>query len=232
MATWGGLSQDLLLGWIPHQTPSFTLFEDGTYIRRQSTVEWDHVEVEWRRGYLDRSGVDAFLGRLVAEARFFEIPASPPAMSCATDGPEDYLYLSTAGQTHRVRVYGLSWYNPEWTCGWSVADNLLALAEIVHTFENPLAPGETEVLFDRGTIAATERSVDSAPPWPIAAIRLADLPDAGWYRSAPVEGDLVTEIAAALEPDSWDGTFSRFEEGGQDWLVGLRREFPGWDTYR
>lgn len=234
----------MLLGdYLPSQTPAFTLFGDGYYVRiaARYDVEADRYHVERMEGALGDAERAELVRRLAEDAGFFDLPASPPGMTCATDGPTDYLYLSDGEREHRISVYGLTSYLPErrpCPTPWAPDERLVALAEIVSAFREPLTEDETPFVVERITLAASDRDLweddEPEPAWPFGStIRLADMPGDGWSRAMQVFGAPAAEIVQAIEANAYSGTnVARFVDEGVKYIVGARVEFARWDAYR
>lgn len=244
LATFGGLSFDMMLGGsIPSQTPRFTLYEDGFYIRIVEGYDPD-VEgyaVERVEGTLGDSERTELVRRLVEDVDFFDLPARPPGMICATDLPMDHLYLWADDREHRVAIYGLtSFTTGPWSCPtpWPLDERLVTLVEIVDDFQAPLTEDEAPLDFDRITLVATDRDDwggdDPVPVWPFSPeIRLADMPADAWWRAMQVEGEVAREIVQSIEEYSiHSSNVARFADDGVNFVVGARIEFAGWDAYR
>jgi hypothetical protein len=180
--------------------------------------------------------MDELVSALVLQADFFAIPPEPPAMHCATDGPDDYVYLHWGDRTHRVSVYGLlDWTRLRDFCPNTPAPSreLQELAATLNSLQQPPAEPELAFPIDTGTLVAAERENDDREleDWTVPGARLADLEDHGWYRSGPVTGNTAEEAFRAIAAQRTYSPTGYFEEDGRHWLVGLRVEFPGWDAY-
>lgn len=244
LATYGGLTIDMRLGGhVPSQTPRFTLYKDGFYIRIVDVYDpdVDAYAVERVEGMLGDSERTELVRRLVEDAGFFDLPARPPGMICVTDGPMDYLFLRDRDREHRVVIYGLTGFtSARWPCPtpWPLDERLVTLAEIVDDFQVPLTEDEAPLDFDRITLVATDRDDwgggELAPEWPFGpGIRLADMPGDAWWRMMQVEGEVAREIVRSIDDQSfYETNVARFADEGVDFIVGARVEFAGWDAYR
>jgi len=237
IATYGGLSMDLILGYAPTETPWFTLYEDGAYVRVHRDYGDERHTVSVFVGQMDGQQMAALRARLVDEAEFFDLPANPPGMVCATDGPNDYLYLRDGGREHRISVYGLSFFTPGRTycpTPWAPDPRLVTLARIVDDL-GKLRLDERALIVDRGTLVAAHRDDfgEAVAPWPVSFVRLGDLEGDQWRGSRLFEGDQAREVMAAVAVHSDRGPLlAAFTEDARFYLVGFRIEFPGWDTYK
>ena len=237
IATYGGLSQDLMLSYMPSMTPWFTLFEDGSYIR--IVEHWiehagDDYRVERFTGRLDDQALAAFQRTLLVEVAFFDLPHRPEPMVCRTDLPYDRVLFASGQRRNDLLVYGLSMYaSGKSRCPTPPDHRLEVLADVVAGFRQPMSTSERRYEVERGTLLATEARFWRADlPWPFPDIHLADLPDPGQGAQAlALQGSRAQAVADSIIDHSSGDYVAYYLDGDKVWLVGFRVEFDGWDAY-
>ena len=229
IATYGGLSQDLMLSYMPSMTPWFTLFEDGSYIR--IVEHWiehpdDDYRVERFTGRLDDQALAAFRRRLVDEVVFFALPGSPERMVCITDQPYDRVFFASDQRQHGLVVYGLSMYaSGRFRCPTPPDHRLEILADVVASLRQPMSTSERRYKVERGTLLVTEarRETTASPPWPFPDIHLAELPDTSpGPKALALQGARAQAVADSIIDHPGDGRGREL-----DALPHTRRLLPG-----
>ncbi len=220
IATYGGLSRDLMLSYMPSMTPWFTLFEDGSYIR--FVEHWiehpgDSHRVERFTGRLDDQALAAFQRKLVDEVAFFDLPGSPERMVCITDQPYDRVFFASDQRQHGLVVYGLSLYaSGRFRCPTPPDHRLEILADVVASLRQPMSTSERRYEVERGTLLATEaqRETRTSPPWPFPDLRLADLPDPGpGPKALALQGARAQAVVDSIIDHSTGDNVAYFLEG-------------------
>lgn len=217
------------------QSPWFTLYRDGTYIRRPR-----HLPHLWRFGKMDDRTYDRLLDGYVRGVRFFDLPAENRACGPGALG-ETSVYVATALRRHRVRVTLLgSWADDPPPCPlptstppatrtqWSVLAQGVDLTDAEHATEAPYRPERATLFVSR--LASAPAPSDPPPlPWPLGLRldELAAMPDTV-YSTGLAEASAVALLRALDAAGAPAVTL--VEEDGAVFAVALRVEPPGWRT--
>jgi len=199
LATFGALAPGGRVGYAPKRTPTFTLYENGTYVRVQHDYRTRPTETTMVTGKLSADQLSALVGVLNDDVGLLDLPVNPPGMGCATCGPYDYVYFQHDGREHRIRIYGLTTYT---ICrrrppAGPFSDRLVKLAHTVDGLAEPLTAVESPYEVRRGTLVAKEEDwYSSTPEWPFGHwLRLDSLPADGRHVARRLHGDAARKVS-------------------------------------
>ncbi|MEO8084990.1 MAG: hypothetical protein ABI780_14300 [Ardenticatenales bacterium] len=217
------------------QSPWFTLYADGTYVRT-SIVE---RPFGWHVGVLSVERAVALVARLLGDEPIFPQLNSVcgGVCGCMTDGSYTRLFLRDGDRNATTEAYLLSWLGLPGKCRpidprptVVAGDRLLAFAQAIAALDVPLDDREEIRILGHFTVyAEPSDSTWRAPiPWPLAR-PIRDVAGRDTLDEAEIV-QLVEAVEAAGEEYRWSSAVPFADATGR-WDVGLRVEPPGWTTY-
>ena len=227
LAHGAGFSIEQVIGGLPSQSPWFTLYEDGTVLRRTSAYNWMTTTA-------DDTAISEVRDGIVTRPGFFDLPESN--FECGiTDIGATFVHASETERSHTVSGEGLEMYASDGCISvpaGTTYDQWRALANGIGDARTRSFGPEIGWVPARGTLAVSRNSFGDAPrPWSVPGVSLADIApteDLG-YGTLAIEGDTMTAVLAEMATGG--GVAQSYSEGGVQFTVGLRVEFPGWDAY-